>query len=1333
MRQLRLLAATLLFSFATLRSTAAINGTVMTPEGQPIANARISIFGFETLEANRARLLSASPEKVPIATAQTDAKGSFSLPSPKNPVVRLDVYSRGWVPVQKSVESDEEVGAVVLTKADMSSGNVTAGGKPVAGATVVIQYGSYDYVTKSGEDGKYEAPDAKRMLIISVIHPKFAIDSESFGMTRASASKLNRTLVAGKELKGKLLGPDEKSPVATASVALDGWPLATSGDDGSFTIAHAPVKWTSLVARKDKLRGQRPFSKDEEQIIHMAKGATISGRVVDSKTKMPVAGASVSATMPRMGLMSYNDSGDVVSTDAKGTYSLVVAPGSHLLIASHPAYDMNPMDAAAAAGQVVSKDISLTPLARVTGVVVDEGNKPVAAASIVTENASNPMMGMRMMRFADAREAVASGPDGRFSIRFPSESDLRLKASKKGLPDAKTDSMKLGPGERRSGVVMTIPTGVPVTGKVTDAAGKPLSGVAVTTAESESGRGGGMRRIIFAGLQEDDDDAVRTGSDGTYTLRVKEGSYDFTFKREGYSTQNVRAQAVSASSSNIVDAKLDPAVEISGRVVRDGNGVEGVMVFPIMMGGSSESRAVTGPDGSFTLSDLTPGLVRMSLRKDDDFIQEMRSVTAPASDVLIDLPAGTRVSGRVVEKGSSKPVTQFQAGISRSRSAGGMVMMTPPQLKSFTSDDGTFTLENVPSGAHDLVASAPGYAGGRLSINVEEGKALRDLVIELDTGTRLTGKVTGPTGAPLSDVTVGLAMGPGGAFARMGTGNRTVTDANGEYTLEGLQGGEETVEFSHPKYIGTRKDVTIKGKEMRLDAQLEGGQPVSGMVVTEAGAPVADAEVLAMASGGSRRSVRTNATGAFEFDSLAPAHYRFTAAKNGLTDGKVEDFDISSGAPLRIVMYTGGVIYGHVTGLSPEELSNVSVDAFGGSASSSATVDSSGNYKIEGAPSGTVRVMATLTSRSFTERRTTPMQTVQVEAGGAQQVDLEFSNDTTITGRVSRNGMPVKGAGISFSPKSGRSQSMSAGSTDEEGRYSITGLEQGEYNVMVMDMQRLSPYSTTYTVRGSGTFDIDYKANALRGRVIDAATNMPIADANVQLRTNDGGASGFRGTRAAMTDAGGTFVFDGVSPGSYVANATKDGFGNEAMNLMIGETAPDDLELKMSRNDGVVLKVVDARDGRTLDAIVSVYDMQGRLVHENRMFFGGAEGASDAKLPLAAGNYTASVSSMGYAMRAVSFQSPSTQTVALTPGGALSIRSKHSSRARVRLIDSSGAAYPRYGTRPSSTELNPSPGTTLMEHLEPGTYTLQLLGDNDVALDSVRVTVLEGQTMTAEI
>lgn len=1300
----------------------------MTSEGQPLVGARVSISAFEAPEARRQRLLSASPEEVPLATVLTDAKGSFSLASPKEPAVSLSVFMHGYLPIERRVEREEEVGAIALLRVEFPTGTISAAGKPLPGATVVLSYGGYEYLTRSGEGGKYLVPDPKRARSIAVLHPGYAISEEVFSFgSGGSVSELQRTLVPGSPLTGLVLGSDGKSPVPGATVTLDGWPLATSAEDGTFTIPHAPAKWSALVARKDSLLGQRSFSKIASQRIRLEKGVTITGRVTDAKTKLPVAGAIVTAMLPRM------DRPDVSAssiTDAKGGFALLVLPSSYRLVAAHPAYDRKSSEAAGTSGQSVSKDFTMTPFARVAGMVVDEGNKPVTAAAISTEDASDRMGMPRMMRFAGGVSEASSGPDGRFSIRFSGDEDLRLQAAKKGLPVAKSETLRLAPGERKSGVVLTIASGVAVSGRVTDGDGKPLSGVAVTTAEAEAGRGG-MQRIILSNLQQFDDDAVRTGSDGTFALRLKEGTYDFTFKREGYATRHARAQSVTSTGENIVEAKLDPAVEIRGRIVRNGIGVEGVAIGAILAG--SDARTTTGPDGSFVLGGLTPGQIRVNLRKDDDFVQEMRNLTAPSTDVVIDLPAGSRVSGRVLDKASRKPVTQFQAGLSRSRSAGGMVMMAPPQLKGFTSEDGSFTLENVPSGAHDLVASAAGFASGRLNINVEEGKALSGLEIELDTGTRLIGKVTGPTGAPLSDVRVSLSGGPGGAVARMGTMNAmTSTDTNGEYTLEALASGDETIEFSHPKYVGTSKDVALKGREVRLDVQLEGGQRVTGSVVTDAGAPVADAAVSAFASGGSRRSVRTNAGGMFEFESLAPARYRFTAHKSGYSEGRVDDFDIVSGAPLRITLKTGGTIYGRVSGLSPSELANVSIDARGGGSFASANVDSSGNYKIEGAPAGTVQVSATMMSSAITGRRTTPTQTVQLDPGGSRQLDFEFTSNTVIRGRVTRNGVPLKGASISFSPRTGRSLASSSGSTDEEGMYSITGLDEAEYNVNVMDLQRFSTYATTYQVRGSATFDIDYEASALRGRVIDAMTNTPLADANVQLRSA-GATEGFRGMRATTTDAGGAFILDGVSPGSYIANASKEGYGNDSRTILIDERPPDDLELKIARSEGVTLKVVDARGGRSLDASASVYDAQGRLLPESRMPFRMSEGGNDLKLNLAPGRYTASVSAFGYATRTIAFDAPSVQTVAMTPGGKLVIRSKQSARARVRLIDSSGTPYPRSPMRPSWFELNPSPGTTPIEHVAPGTYTLQLLGDNDSVLDSERVTITDGQTTTAEI
>ena len=192
---------------------------------------------------------------------------------------------------------------------------------------------------------------------------------------------------------------------------------------------------------------------------------------------------------------------------------------------------------------------------------------------------------------------------------------MHISASKKRFPAGQSASLKLAPGERKSGVTITIPRGIAFTGRVTDANGRPISGVAVEPAEAQGGRfGGGMRRVVNMMMRSRDDDLVRTGTDGGFTVRVKEGTYDVVFKREGFATKTLRGQSVSAASKP-VEVKLDPGVEISGRVVRSGVGVEGVNVNAIAE--SDTGNAVTASDGSFTISDLSPGQMILSAVKPD--------------------------------------------------------------------------------------------------------------------------------------------------------------------------------------------------------------------------------------------------------------------------------------------------------------------------------------------------------------------------------------------------------------------------------------------------------------------------------------------------------------------------------------------------------------------------------------------------------------------------------------------------------------------------------------------------------------------------------------------
>jgi hypothetical protein len=166
----------------------------------------------------------------------------------------------------------------------------------------------------------------------------------------------------------------------------------------------------------------------------------------------------------------------------------------------------------------------------------------------------------------------------------------------------------------------------------------------------------------------------------------------------------------------------------------------------------------------------------------------------------------------------------------------------------------------------------------------------------------------------------------------------------------------------------------------------------------------------------------------------------------------------------------------------------------------------------------------------------------------------------------------------------------------------------------------------------------------------------------------------------------------------------------------------------------VTLKVVDARDGRALSAMVWVFDSAGRFIQDSGMRFGGADSAADVQLSLAAGQYVATVTSMGYAPVSVNLTSPGTQAVALTPGGRIILRSSRSDVQRLRLVDSAGRPYPRTPNPNNARDLQASPATLNVEHIAPGSYTIHVVTNNDMTVvKSIPVVVTEGGVIEVDI
>jgi protocatechuate 3,4-dioxygenase beta subunit len=362
--------------------------------------------------------------------------------------------------------------------------------------------------------------------------------------------------------------------------------------------------------------------------------------------------------------------------------------------------------------------------------------------------------------------------------------------------------------------------------------------------------------------------------------------------------------------------------------------------------------------------------------------------------------------------------------------------------------------------------------------------------------------------------------------------------------------------------------------------------------------------------------------------------------------------------------------------------------------------------------------------------KSAPPKTVELEPGGSAQVDIQFKSDTVIRGRVIRNGQPVANARVDFFPRQGKTQTAANTTSDGNGQYELSGLEDGPYNVQVVDMERMAPFSTTYEVHGSGSFDIDVRTASLRGRVVDASSGQPIDGAQIDIKPKS--SEGFFGTRGAVTDTNGAFVVDAVARGSYQITADKQGYGNGVKEITVGETT-EELEFKLSPGAGVTLKVVDGRDGRMLSANIRVTDAQGRDVGGDSGFRFGGGSAEPIKLSLAPGMYRITVQAMGYALRTLTITAPSQQTVALTPGGTLLIRSKSSGTRRGRLIDGAGTLYFASQFNNAGTFRILETGTTTLNNVAAGHYRLDVLDDRDQVTKSIEVDVIEGQPATYEV
>src|SRR5438067_5805145 len=254
---MRKLAILLAFTAST-NLYAAITGTVVDADAKPIAGATIRAFAAENSSVQRTRILAGKLDREPVAVAQSAENGTFSL-DVKGAVaidVVIDAPSRAHSTIA-TVDGDD-LGAIVLAPIGSRNLRVTSAGKPVANAIVV----SGIDVSRTNAAGEVPAPGSTTAY---VVHPDYAISRVS------GISGLDVKLVRGDAVRGRVV--NAAGPIAHAIVSINGWPLAESGDDGTFVIAHAPDKWQAISAVRGTDAGTTPRPKTGSVEIRIAPAA----------------------------------------------------------------------------------------------------------------------------------------------------------------------------------------------------------------------------------------------------------------------------------------------------------------------------------------------------------------------------------------------------------------------------------------------------------------------------------------------------------------------------------------------------------------------------------------------------------------------------------------------------------------------------------------------------------------------------------------------------------------------------------------------------------------------------------------------------------------------------------------------------------------------------------------------------------------------------------------------------------------------------------------------------------------------------------------------------
>ena len=538
-----------------------------------------------------------------------------------------------------------------------------------------------------------------------------------------------------------------------------------------------------------------------------------------------------------------------------------------------------------------------------------------------------------------------------------------------------------------------------------------------------------------------------------------------------------------------------------------------------------------------------------------------------------------------------------------------------------TDSDGDYSLPNVPVGTVQLTAGASNFQNFSQSIAVSgtQNPAINFALTPLTAAGRITGRVNSAVdGAALSGVTISYG------------GGSTTSDSSGAFSFSSVPGGTKEFTLQRSGWVAETIPINIQpGIDSKLFVRLATGGKLGGQVDNSAGAPVAGASVRA--HGGlvfTDVTVTTNSSGTYDMGWLPVGAYHLVANAPG--------YGQTTGDP-QATLTTGAVTTKDLVLTATPDFSLTETPASqtitaGQAATFTVQVTALSGFNgvitlsVAGLPANATASFnpQTITSGSSTliinTAATTPagpyVLTITGTASGLQhtaQATLTVNAATgTASGKVTNaaTGAAISGAKVSYG--------SAMATTNVNGNYTLSNLPAGSVQLTASASGFLNTVQTVNITAGGTTtanFVLITVTGTIAGRVTNASTGAGLQGVTVSYT---GG--------SAITDAGGNYKLNSVSPGTYTLTASKSGWVSASTSATVVSGGTATANIKIATGGKIAGKVTN-RSGAAISG--ATVKLTGGIVPTTVTVTTNSSGNYDSNW-VAIGNYSVQVSKTGY-------------------------------------------------------------------------------------------------------